>query len=155
MSINSNFSQSSFQKISSSFSLGKSLKASDNSFATANFLGTIRPGRLPVRFRASGTLNRNDRVDFFRYDFAPGASINNQVETGSLKGGRIKAISYVAVPGQAPRQFQALTYAPGRLREKYDTPVTNNFGTTIQIYIAVRSLNRNARIGYSYTVTFQ
>lgn len=129
-------------------SLPQSLGTRDNSFNTAKFLGTLRASSSPVRLKLSGKLDRNDRVDFFRIDLAPGASFSSQIDRSTVQGGSVRVIVYFIVPGQSPTRVQTQNYRPGSYVEEFNTPFTNNLGFTLQIYNEVRSLSKNKIIKY-------
>ncbi len=140
---------------SSASSLSRSLRASNNSFDTAKFLGKIRPNASSARIRFSGTLDRNDPVDFFRVDVAPGASFSTANVSGTINGGRIRIKSYYALPGKSPTQYLSVVFRPGSYSEDARLPLFNNFDSTIQVYAEVRSLSRDKTIKYSARSLFR
>jgi hypothetical protein len=126
----------------------------DNSFNTAKFVGTLRASSVPTTLRVNGKLNRNDRVDFFRIDVAPGATFSTQIDSGTIRGGRIRSTSYVQVPGQSLTKVQTEVYRPGFYSRETNVPFVNNLGFTLRIYTEVRNLT-NKTVRYNSQSLFR
>lgn len=110
-------------------SLGRS--RSDNTFATATNLGNISANDTRVSFRASGTVGRSDKVDFYKLTIAPGVNLpfgRNRYQLkngpatisvyGEVLGSRSFVTKFTLQPGSAsvadeavnPIQFPATVY---------------------------------------------
>lgn len=126
----------------------------DNSFNTAKFIGTLRASSVPTTLRINGKLDRNDQVDFFRIDVAPGARFSAQIDSGTIRGGRIRSTSYVQVPGQSLKKFQTEVYRPGSYSRETNVPFVNNLGFTLRIYTEVRNLT-NKTVRYNSRSLFR
>jgi len=128
--------------------------SNDDSFATAKFLGTLRASSSPIQLKYKGKLNKNDTVDFFRLDIAPGAAFATLTGFGNVRGGRLQVNSFVGVGGAAPIKSLSLVYNPGPYTESSSTPFVNNLSSKIQLYIEVRSLSNSKKIVYKATSFF-
>lgn len=60
---------------------------SDNTFASAKNLGKISPNATRVSFRASGTVGKSDKVDFYKLTVAPGVNLPFGSDRFRLKKG--------------------------------------------------------------------
>ncbi len=116
----------------------------DDFLSSAKLIGTLRANSTPATLRIRGKLDRNDRVDYFRIDVAPGAAFSTQIDSGTIRGGRIRATSYVEVPGQPLQKSQTVIYRPGSYSQETSVPFVNNLGFTLRIYTEVRNLSNRA-----------
>lgn len=145
---NSTFTKPLSQNLSPVGSVNGLSRAFDNTFATANFLGTLKPGILPFRFRARGTLSRNDRVDVFRIDSEPGAYFSHEIDTYRLKGGMVQITGYVGSASRSPVKFHTEVALPGFSQSRDSSPVKNNSNETVTLYLVIRSLEPRKKVTY-------
>jgi hypothetical protein len=133
--------------------VGRSGRASDNSFATARRIGVLRASRTPTTLSYRGQLTSQDRVDFIRLDIAPGARFSGSREIGRVRGGRLRTTNYVEIPGQPRQKVLTVTYKPRPFREQSSSPFANNFGVTVRLYVEIRSLSRSP-VSYQSKATY-
>jgi hypothetical protein len=100
-------------------------------------------------------LDQTNRTTFLRLDLAPGASFASVQQTSTIRGGSIRIISYLQLPGQARQKVLNMKYQPGTYSNANgsSSPVSNTFGGTARIYFEVRNLTAK-RVSYQTTATF-
>jgi hypothetical protein len=149
------FRQSSSFPLTSPLSL-KATRVADDSFATAKRIGTLRASSTPVTLNFRGNVNRTDRVDFLRLDIAPGAAFSTAQQTSQIRGGNIRIITYLELPGQARQKLLTVKYQPGSYSNSNSlgSPVANNFGGTARVYFEIRNLGQT-KVTYQTTSTFK
>ncbi|HEY9628801.1 MAG TPA: hypothetical protein V6C84_15990 [Coleofasciculaceae cyanobacterium] len=143
-----------FRQYSALSPFKQSAQKSDNSFATARSLGTLRAGSSPVKFRLQGSLNKRDRDDYVKLELAPGAAFSSITNLIAIKGGGIRVTSYLQFPGSSPQKVNSSTFAAGRRTQVTNAPFSNTFGVSVQLFVQVRSLKPSKDIFYNSGITF-
>lgn len=110
---------------------------SDNSLKDAKFLGIVKPSSSSTTFQYQSSVGGGDKVDYLRLDIAPGASVSEQVDIVRIKGGTIKATTFVLVPGQSLQKIATFKYEPGKTVEKEEVNLVNPFSEPIEFYLKI------------------
>jgi len=135
-------------------SVTQSAQQLNNTFATAKSLGVLRSSSSPVTFKLKGSLTKSDRNDFVKLEIAPGASFSSITNLINIRGGDVKVTSYLQFPGSSPRKVNTSQFTPGKKSQVTNSPFSNSFGISIQLFVQVRSTSPSKDIFYNSGITF-
>jgi hypothetical protein len=134
-----------FRSATNLHSLGRS--RSDNTFATATNLGNVLPSTTNVSFRASGTVSKSDKVDFYKLTLSPGANLPSGQESYRLKNGSAVVSTY----GEAQGQRLAISkYTFRRGSNSFASSLVNPSQVPITIYLKVERRTEEARYNFTF-----
>lgn len=128
-------------------SLGRS--RSNNTFATATNLGNISPTTTSVSFRASGTVGKSDKVDFYKFTLSPRSTMSSGRNIYRLKDSSITFSRYSEVQG---RRYFLDSKTLQRGSTSSASSLTNPTQSRATFYLKVEKRTSNAR--YSFTLNF-
>lgn len=128
-----------------SLAVGRS--RSDNTFATAKNLGRVSPNATRASFRASGTVGRSDKVDFYKFTLDPGVNIPSGNNNYRIRNGSVTLSSY--------GEFQGRRVLGGRIPLQRGSTslasfLVNPIQSPLTLYFKVERRTGNAR----YNLTF-
>jgi len=126
----------------------------NSTFATAKSLGVLRASSSPVTFKLKGGLTKSDRNDFVQLEIAPGASFSSITNLINVKGGDVKVTSYFQIPGSSPQKVNTSKFTSGKKSQVTNSPFSNSFGISVQLFVQVRSVSPSKDIFYNSRITF-
>jgi hypothetical protein len=119
----------------------------NSTFATAKSLGVLRASSSPVTFKLKGGLTKSDRNDFVQLEIAPGASFSSITNL-------INVTSYFQIPGSSPQKVNTSKFTSGKKSQVTNSPFSNSFGISVQLFVQVRSVSPSKDIFYNSRITF-
>ena len=155
MTMNSSPSSQDFRHFSSYRSLGRASQNSDDTFAAAKSIGTLKASSSPVTFNYKSSLSKTDRSDFVKLQIAPGATFSSITNLSKTTGGKIRVTTFFELPGSSPQQATTSKFAPGTKSSTSNTPFSNTFGLSILLYVQVSTLTPSKPVSYDFKITFK
>ena len=155
MPTNLSLSNNDFRQLSSYQSLSRASQNSDDKFATAKSIGTLKASSAPTTFKFKSSLDKKDRNDFVKLVIAPGAAFSSTTNSSKTTGGKIRVTGFFELPGSSPRQITTFKFAPGTKSLTSDTPFSNTFGLSILLYLQVSTLTPSKPVSYDFKITFK
>ncbi len=134
--------------------LSQSTQKLNNTFATAKSLGVLRASSSPVTFKLKGSLTKSDRNDFVKLEIAPGAAFSSITNSINIQGGGVNVTSYFQIPGSSPQKVNTSKFTPGKKSQVTNSPFSNSFGISVQLFVQVRSVSPSKDIFYNSRITF-
>lgn len=120
---------------------------SDNTFATARNLGNVPLNVTSISFRASGTVDKSDKVDFYKITLAPGVNLPSGRNDYRLRNGSVTLSAYGEVLGRKTlgAKFPLLRGSSSRT-----SFLTNPTQFPVTFYFKLERRTGNARYDLSF-----
>lgn len=119
----------------------------DNTFATANNLGNAPLNATSVSFRASGTVDKSDKVDFYKFTVPPGVNLPSGRNDFRLRNGSVTLSTYGEVLG---RRVPGPKFTLQRGSSSRISFLTNPTQFPFTFYFKVERRTGNARYNLSF-----
>lgn len=122
----------------------------DNSFKTARNIGTLFPSRFAQAVRASGSIGKSDRSDYYKVLLQPGFS--SSIASGQLtvRGGALRYSIFADIGAGIQSVFRQRVTAGSYALTNDQVPLVPSQAT---LYIVFDRPTRNVR--YRYERTYQ
>lgn len=153
--LNRNFQENPFRAVEILQPVARSLSKSDDTFATARKIGTLRASSTPTTIRALGTLSPFDRVDVYKFTVSPGANFSSYTDLFQVSANRVKASAYVQHPDLTDDNIQ---FIGSRVLKGTTSLVTNRSTNNdsfdpLTLYVKVTLLG-NGTTKYNFKTTY-
>lgn len=126
----------------------------DDTLETAKLVGTLKSSNLPKTFKYKGTVGGKDTADFIKINFAPEVVFSKQIDIGQVKGGALKATTYVVLPGEPIKKLGSFKANPGKFVKRKNEELSNLFSEPIEFYLKL-STNKKDKVTYKTKTTFK
>jgi hypothetical protein len=136
-----------FRSATNLHSLGRA--RSDNTFASATNLGRIRANATRASLRASSTVGKSDRADFYKFTVAPGVNLPFGSANYQLRKSSVTFSVYVEVVGR--RRFASkFTLQKGPTSVADNLVNSNQLPFTVYLKVETRASEAqyNFRLNY-------
>lgn len=129
---------------------------SDNTIGAAKLIGTFNRSSTPTTLQYRDKVGKSDRIDFLRIDLAPTAGFSSTRNLIKIKGGNINITTSIGLPGAPLQTVDVSNFGSGSNVIESNTPFSNVFGTTTQLFFRIQLARpRSAKkVSYRIKLTF-